>query len=188
MPLNEWKKFRLSPPITITSLLWTIYCLVSSVRSFSPKIKIPVSPRETDIIGVGMSSAYKVILRLCPNLKCGFLNANAINSQYYFWNRDWLFVYFVSNSVFKDSELSISLLRVIGCGALALGTLSYLMLDLTHKKELKPGLITLSTFHSLVAIAQIYSFIGGMTNALVIIIHSGFAVSFTSVSWQRIRQ
>ena len=87
----------------------------------------------------------------------------------------------------KDSKLSISLLRVIGCGALALGTLSYLMLDLTHKKELKPGLITLSTFHSLVAITQIYSFIGGMTNALVIIIHSGFAVSFTSVSWQRIR-
>ena len=88
----------------------------------------------------------------------------------------------------KDSELSISLLRVVGCSALALGTLSYLMLDLTHKKELKPGLITLSTFHSLVAITQIYSFIGGMTNALVIIIHSGFAVSFTSVSWQRIRQ
>ncbi len=87
----------------------------------------------------------------------------------------------------KDSELSISLLRVIGCGALALGTLSYLMLDLTHKKELKPGLITLSTFHSLVVIAQIYSFIGGMTNALVIIIHSGFAVSFIGVCWQRIR-
>ena len=87
----------------------------------------------------------------------------------------------------KDSELSISLLRVIGCGALALEPLSYLMMDLTHKKEIPPGLITLSTFHSLVAIAQIYSFIGGMTNALVIIIHSGFAVLFTSVSWQRIR-
>lgn len=87
----------------------------------------------------------------------------------------------------KDNELSIFLLRVIGCGALALGTLSYLMLDLTDKKELKPGLITLSTFHTLVAIAQIYSFIGGMTNTLVIIIHSLFAVSFIGVSWQRIR-
>ena len=40
--------------------------------------------REIDIIGVDMSSAYKVTLMLCPNLKCGFLNANAINSQYYF--------------------------------------------------------------------------------------------------------
>jgi hypothetical protein len=87
-----------------------------------------------------------------------------------------------------DSEESISLLRVIGCGALALGTLSFLMLELTDKKELKPGLIALSIFHSLVAIAQIYSFIGGMTNTLVIIVHSLFAVSFISVSWQRIRQ
>ncbi len=87
-----------------------------------------------------------------------------------------------------DSQLSISLLRVIGCGALSLGTLSFLMLDLTDKKELKPGLIALSTFHSLVAIAQIYSFIGGMTNTLVIIVHSLFAVSFISVSWQRIKQ
>lgn len=86
-----------------------------------------------------------------------------------------------------DSELSIPLLRVIGCGALALGTLSYLMLGLTHKKELKPGLITLSTFHILVAIAQIYSFTGGVTNALVIIIHSSFAVSFISILWQRIK-
>ena len=43
-----------------------------------------------------------------------------------------------------DSDLSISLLRVVGCGALSLGTLSYLMLDLTEKKTLKPGLIALS--------------------------------------------
>lgn len=86
-----------------------------------------------------------------------------------------------------DSELSISLLRVIGCGALSLGTLSFLMLELTDKKELKPGLIALSTFHTLVAFAQIYSLIGGMVNTLVIIIHSLFAVSFISISWQRIR-
>ncbi|MBD2609297.1 hypothetical protein H6G81_33550 [Scytonema hofmannii FACHB-248] len=86
-----------------------------------------------------------------------------------------------------NSQLSISLLRVIGCGALSLGTLSFLMLSLTDKKELKPGLIALSIFHSLVAVAQIYSFIGGMANTLVIIIHSLFAVSFITVSWQRIR-
>ncbi|MEH2430773.1 MAG: hypothetical protein V7K26_25365 [Nostoc sp.] len=86
-----------------------------------------------------------------------------------------------------DSQLSISLLRVIGCGALSLGTLSFLMLDLTDKKELKPGLIALSIFHSLVAIAQIYSFIGSMINTLVIIVHSVFAVLFISVLWQRIR-
>ena len=86
-----------------------------------------------------------------------------------------------------DSQLSISLLRVIGCGALSLGTLSFLMLDLTDKKELKPGLITLSTFHSLVASAQIYSFVDSMINTLVIIIHSVFAVLFISVLWQRIR-
>lgn len=87
----------------------------------------------------------------------------------------------------KDSELSISLLRVIGCGGLSLGTLSFLMLDLTDKKELKPGLIALSTFHTLVAIAQIYSFIDGRINILIIIIHSLFALSFLSVSCQRIR-
>jgi hypothetical protein len=86
-----------------------------------------------------------------------------------------------------DGELSISLLRVIGCGALSLGTLSFLMLDFTEKKELKPGLIALSTFHTLVAIAQIYSLIGGIANTLVIIVHSLFAVSFITVSWQRIR-
>lgn len=87
----------------------------------------------------------------------------------------------------RDGELSISLLRVIGCGALALGTLSFLMLGLTDKKELKPGLIALSAFHSLVAAAQIYSSIDSMVNTLVIIIHSLFAVSFISFSWQRIR-
>ena len=86
-----------------------------------------------------------------------------------------------------DSQLSISLLRVIGCGALSLGTLSFLMLDLTDKKELKPGLIALSIFHSLVASAQIYSFLGSMINILVIIVHSVFALLFISVLWQRIR-
>jgi hypothetical protein len=86
-----------------------------------------------------------------------------------------------------DSEVSISLLRVIGCGALSLGTLSFLMLDFTDKKELKPALITLSTFHTLVAFAQIYSFIDGIISTLVIIVHSLFAVSFIIVSWQRIR-
>ena len=86
-----------------------------------------------------------------------------------------------------DSQLSISLLRVIGCGALSLGTLSFLMLDLTDKKELKPGLIALSIFHSLVASAQIYSFLGSMINTLVIIVHSVFALLFISVLWQRIR-
>jgi len=86
----------------------------------------------------------------------------------------------------KGSDLSISLLRVIGCGALALGTLSFLMLELTDKKALKPGLIALSIFHTLVAAAQIYSSIDSMVNTLVIIIHSLFAVSFISFSWQRI--
>lgn len=86
-----------------------------------------------------------------------------------------------------DSPLSISLLRIIGCGAFSLGTLSFLMVYMTDKKELKPGLITLSIFHSLVAIAQIYSFVGSMINTLIIIIHSLFAVLFIRVFWQRIR-
>ena len=76
---------------------------------------------------------------------------------------------------------------MLKCGALALFSLSYLMLELTDKKELKPGLITLSTFHTLVAIAQIYSFINGTANIPAIIAHSGFAVSFIGVCWQRIR-
>jgi hypothetical protein len=87
----------------------------------------------------------------------------------------------------KDSALSISLLRIIGCGALALGTLSFLMLDLTDTKALKPGLVSLSIFHTFAAISQIYSFIGGTISTLVIIVHSLFALSFISVSWQRIR-
>lgn len=88
----------------------------------------------------------------------------------------------------KNNELAISFLRVIGCGAFALGTLSFFMLELKEKKELKPGLIALSTFHTLVAFSQIYSYIDSMTNTLIIIVHSLFAVSFISVSWQRIRQ
>lgn len=87
----------------------------------------------------------------------------------------------------KDNDLSISLLRVIGCSALALGTLSFLMLDLTDKKELKPGLISLSIFHTLVAIAQFYSSIDSVTDTLVVIVHSLFAISFIGVSWQRVR-
>jgi hypothetical protein len=94
---------------------------------------------------------------------------------------------FFPTLLLKDSLLSISLLRIIGCGALALGTLSFLMLDLTDKKALKPGLITLSIFHSLAAISQIYSSIDSMNNTFVIIIHSLFAASFIGVSWQKIR-
>lgn len=87
----------------------------------------------------------------------------------------------------KDSNLSISLLRVIGCGALSLGTLSFLMLRLNEPKELKPGLIALSTFHTLVAVAQIYSYIDGTANIPAIIAHSLFALSFIGISWQRIK-
>ncbi len=87
----------------------------------------------------------------------------------------------------KDNDLSISFLRIIGCGALYEGTLSFLMLGLTEKKELKPGLIALSTFHTGAAFAQIYSSTNSITSTLVIIAHSLFAVSFITVSWQRIR-
>jgi hypothetical protein len=89
--------------------------------------------------------------------------------------------------VLKDSALSISLLRIIGCGALALGTLSFLMLDLTDTKSLKPGLIALSIFHTLAAASQIYGLTNGTANIPVIIAHSLFAVSFVAVSWQQIR-
>lgn len=43
--------------------------------------------------------------------------------------------------ILKDKYLSIYLLCIIGCGGFALGTLSFLILELTGKKELKPGLI-----------------------------------------------
>lgn len=61
------------------------------------------------------------------------------------------------------------------------------MLELTDKKALKPGLIALSIFHTLVAVAQIYSFTNGTANIPAIIAHSLFAVSFIGISWQRIR-
>ncbi|MBW4667970.1 MAG: hypothetical protein KME60_11200 [Cyanomargarita calcarea GSE-NOS-MK-12-04C] len=96
-----------------------------------------------------------------------------------------LFLFFPT-LLLKDNDLSISLLRVIGCSALALGTLSFLMLSLTTTKELKPGLIALFTFHALVAIAQFSTFNDGITNKLVVIVHSLFAVSFFSVLWKRI--
>jgi|GEM_PF-1220137 hypothetical protein len=87
----------------------------------------------------------------------------------------------------KDNDLSIPLLRVIGCGALAFGILSFLMLDLTGKKELKPGLIALSTFHTLAAVALIPNIINGITSILVVIVHSLFAISFISISWKQLR-
>lgn len=86
----------------------------------------------------------------------------------------------------KNNELAISFLRVIGCGAVALGSLSFLMLPLSKPKELKPGLIALSTFHSAVAIALISNFTDGITSSLLIIVHLLFAVSFISVTWKRI--
>ncbi|BAZ40201.1 hypothetical protein NIES4101_61620 [Calothrix sp. NIES-4101] len=89
--------------------------------------------------------------------------------------------------VLKDSALSISLLRIIGCGALALGTLSLLMLNVTDKKALKPGLIALSIFHTLAAASQIYSFSSGTANITIIIIHSLFAAFFVCISWQQVR-
>ncbi len=84
----------------------------------------------------------------------------------------------------KNNELAISFLRVIGCGAVALGTLSFLMLPLKEPKELKPGLIALSTFHSLVAIALISNFTNGITSLVLIIVHLLFAVSFISIKLQ----
>jgi hypothetical protein len=86
----------------------------------------------------------------------------------------------------KENELAVSFLRVVGCGAIALGTLSFLMLPLKELKQLKPGLIALSTFHSLAAIALISNFTNDITNSLLIIAHLLFAVSFIRVTWKRI--
>jgi hypothetical protein len=88
------------------------------------------------------------------------------------------------NMLLKDSTLSISLLRVIGCGALAFGTLSFLMLDLIDTRALKPGLITLCVFHAGTTISQIYSFTNNTANPPAIIVHSLFAISFFVASWQ----
>jgi uncharacterized protein YjeT (DUF2065 family) len=91
------------------------------------------------------------------------------------------------NLLLKDSELSNSLLRIIGCGALAFGTLSFLMLDLTDIKALKPGLIALSIFHTGATISQLYSTTNGTANIPATIAHSLFSVSFIAVSWQLFR-
>jgi hypothetical protein len=85
---------------------------------------------------------------------------------------------FFPTLLFKDSTLLISLLRIIGCGSLALGTLSFLMLDLTDVKALKPGLVALCVFHVGAIVSQIYSLTNGTANIAVIIVHSLFAVSF----------
>ena len=96
-----------------------------------------------------------------------------------------LFILFPS-LLLKNNELAISFLRVIGCGAVALGTLSFLMLALKEPKALKPGLIALSTFHSLTAIALISSFTDNIISSLLIFVHLLFAVSFISVTWKPI--
>jgi hypothetical protein len=89
--------------------------------------------------------------------------------------------------IIKDSALSISLLRIVGCGALAFGALSLLMMNLTDVKALQPGLIALSIFHTGAAISQIYGLTNSTANIPIIIAHSLFAVSFIAVSWQQIR-
>ncbi len=94
---------------------------------------------------------------------------------------------FFPGLIIKDSALSISLLRIIGCGALAFGALSFLMMNLTDVKALQPGLIALSIFHTLAAISQIYALTNGTANIPVIIAHSLFAVSFIGASWQQFR-
>jgi hypothetical protein len=96
----------------------------------------------------------------------------------------FLFLLF-PNLLIQDSTLSISLLRIIGCGALALGTLSYLMLQLTDKKALKPGLIALSIFHTFAACSQIYSLTSNTANIPAIIVHSLFAILFIITSQQQ---
>ncbi len=88
--------------------------------------------------------------------------------------------------ILKNNELATSFLRVVGCGAVALGTLSFLMLPLKELKELKPGLIALSTFHTLVAITLISNFTNDVTNSLLIIVHLLFAVLFISVTSKQI--
>ncbi|AFZ03110.1 hypothetical protein [Calothrix sp. PCC 6303] len=91
---------------------------------------------------------------------------------------------FFPNMILKDSAMSISLLRVIGCGALAFGTLSFLMLDLIGTKALKPGLITLCVFHTATTISQIYSLNNNTANPPAMVVHSLFAISFCIASWQ----
>jgi hypothetical protein len=94
---------------------------------------------------------------------------------------------FFPGLVLKDTATAISLLRIIGCGALAFGALSLLMMNLTDVKALQPGLIALSIFHTGAAASQIYGLTNGTANIPVIIVHSLFAVSFVGVSWQQIR-
>ncbi|MEA5574189.1 hypothetical protein [Calothrix sp. UHCC 0171] len=89
---------------------------------------------------------------------------------------------FFPTLIIKDSALAISLLRIIGCGALAFGVLSLLMMNVTDIKVLQPGLIALSIFHTGAAISQIYGLTNGTANIPVIIAHSLFAVSFLGVS------
>jgi hypothetical protein len=91
-------------------------------------------------------------------------------------------MFFSPTLLLKDNNLAISLLRVIGSGALALGTLSFLMLGLSKPKELKPGLITLCSFHFLVAISQVIN-LSNIISIVVFLVHSLFAVLFISILW-----
>lgn len=92
-------------------------------------------------------------------------------------------MFFFPTLLLKDSNLAISLLRVIGSGALALGTLSFLMLSLSKPKELKSGLITLCSFHSLVAISQVINLSNNIISIVVFLVHSLLAVLFISLLW-----
>jgi hypothetical protein len=97
-----------------------------------------------------------------------------------------LFLFF-PGLIFKDNAIAMSLLRIIGCGALAFGALSLLMMNVTDIKVLQPGLIALSIFHTGAAISQIYGLTNGTANVPVIIVHSLFSIAFIGTLWQVIR-
>jgi len=95
---------------------------------------------------------------------------------------------FFPTLLLRGNELSISLSRVLGCNAFALGTLSLLILVFRNDiQTIKIGLLTFSIFHTLVAIAQFINFLDGSTGLPVVIVHSLFAVFFISFLWKRIK-
>ncbi|MDX1978455.1 MAG: hypothetical protein SFT94_12355 [Pseudanabaenaceae cyanobacterium bins.68] len=86
------------------------------------------------------------------------------------------------------SSLEFALARVVGAGAIAIGSLSlFFVLNqilLKSSLALHPAIATLAIFHGSVALVQWLNFSNQAAPLAIAIIHSGFAVTFLVCSYR----
>lgn len=75
---------------------------------------------------------------------------------------------------------------VLAGNALALGTLSLLLVSSMDPRALRPGLIVLSVFHVAVTVAQIATSLQEGAFSPAVVVHGIFAASFLFFAWRQI--